>query len=509
MSAYDTILLNSSPDALIVAAYLARSGSRVLVLEPTAQLGGAVATAEFVDGFRADIGLLSGRIDPAIVDELQLREHGLEVIERPSITSLLPDGRSFTLPSDRAAAAEVIATFSASDAERYGAFCALLDQAAALVRQAYAQVPPRGQNPNPSEAANLVALLNQLRGYGDRGMTEVMRILVMPIRDLLDEWFESDELKGLLASAAVRGLAQGPFVGGTTYTLLHHLALGDGYFRASAKGGTGAIVAALAAAAKQHGAEIRTDVGALRVVVENGAAVGVRLADGSTIAASRIVADSDVRQLYTNLVEPPELSPEFNRAVRKVRFNGVVARINFALRALPSFIGLDEQALRGTLVYAPSVNALERAFDDAKYGKLSAQPFLEATLPSVADPSLTPDGQHVLSVWVQYVPFRGNIAPQAIYDLALATLEQFAPGLRDLVLHAQVLTPQDFETRYGLSEGHLYGGEIALEQAFYLRPIPGYAQYRTPIEQLYVCGSATHPGGGISGLSAKNLLSVL
>jgi phytoene dehydrogenase-like protein len=235
----------------------------------------------------------------------------------------------------------------------------------------------------------------------------------------------------------------------------------------------------------------------------------VRLADGSTIAASRIVADSDVRQLYTNLVEPPELSPEFNRAVRKVRFNGVVARINFALRGLPSFTGLDDQALRGTLGYAPSVNALERAFDDAKYGKLSSRPFLEATLPSVADPSLAPDGQHVLSVWVQYVPFRGNIAPQAIYDLALATLEQFAPGLRDLVLHAQVLTPQDFETRYGLSEGHLYGGEIALEQAFYLRPIPGYAQYRTPIEQLYVCGSATHPGGGISGLSAKNLLSVL
>jgi phytoene dehydrogenase-like protein len=509
MTSYDTILLGSSPNALTAAAYLARAGERVLVLEPAAQIGGATATLPFADGFQADIGVASGRLDPTIVEDLQLHEHGLDIIDRDSITSLLPGGRSFTLPADRESAAEVIRGFAASDAARYGQFMRLLDLASDLLGSAYAVAPPQAQHPSAAEAQQLAALAGQLRGYGRREMTEVMRLLVMSARDLLDEWFESAELKGVLASAAIRGLTQGPFAGGTTFNLLHHLTIGDGYFRSTARGGVGAIGRALAAAAQAHGAELRANVGALQVAVTDGIATGVRLASGEVIAAERLISDYDARHTFTRLVSPPELEPEFNRAVRNIRYNGAVARVHLALRELPSFAGIAEDALRGTLVLAPSVAQLERAFDRAKYGDVAEYPYLEASIPSLADPTLAPVGEHVLSVWLQYAPYRGTFDAERLRELALARLSEFAPNLRSLVLHAQVLTPRDFEARFDLSEGHLYGGDMTLAQAFFLRPLPGFAQYRTPIERLYLCGAATHPGGGISGLAGKNVASEL
>ncbi|HEX9369694.1 MAG TPA: FAD-dependent oxidoreductase, partial [Roseiflexaceae bacterium] len=319
MSAYDTILLGSSPNALAAAAYLARAGRRVLVLERSAQIGGATATAHFADGFQADLGLIGGRLDPGIVDELQLRRHGLEIVERDTVTSLLPDGRSFTLPADREAAAEVIRGFAPGDAARYGQFMQLLDLASDLLRTAYAMTPPQAHRPSAADALQLAALAGQLRGYGRREMAEVMRLLVMPARDLLDEWFESAELKGLLAGASVRGLMQGPFAGGTAFNLLHHLAIGDGYFRATARGGIGAIGRALAAAAQAHGAELRAGASAPRVVVVDGVATGVQLDTGEIIAAAQVISDYDARHTFTRLVDPPELEPEFNRAVRHIR----------------------------------------------------------------------------------------------------------------------------------------------------------------------------------------------
>ena len=504
MNGYDTILLGSSPNALTAAAYLAHAGQRVLVLEPSAYLGGAAATASFADGFRADVGLTGGRLDTSIVRDLQLHEHGLELIERDTFTSLLPGGRSFTLPADREAAAEVIRGFAPSDAARYGEFMRLLDLAGDLLRSAYAAPPPEPQHPSGADATRLAALAAQLRGYGRREMTEVMRLLVMSARDLLDEWFESDQLKGALASVAVRGLTQGPFAGGTTFNLLHHLAIGDGYFRATARGGLGALSRALAGVVQAHGAELRTDTGALRVAVSDGAATGVQLPSGEIIAAERVISDYDARHTFTRLVDPPELEPEFNRAVRNIRYNGAVARVNFALRELPEFVGLNDDALRGTLALAPSVAQLERAFDSAKRGRLADQPYIEASIPTLADPTLAPAGQHVLSVWMQYAPYHGDVAHEQVRELALERLSEFAPELRSLVLQAQVLTPRDFAAQLDLSEGHLYGGDMTLAQAFFLRPLPGYARYRTPIEGLYMCGAATHPGGGVSGLAGKN-----
>jgi phytoene dehydrogenase-like protein len=504
MTVYDTVILGSSPNALVAAAYLALAGQRVVVLEPSAQLGGAAATAPFADGFRADVGLMSGRIDAGIAEDLQLRRHGLAMIERDTITSLLPGGRSFTLPADREAAAEVIRGFAPEDAARYGSFMRLLDLAGDLLRSSYAMAPPEAHKPSPADASRLMSLAGQLRGYGRREMSEVMRLLVMSARDLLDEWFGNAELKGLLAGAAVRGLTQGPFAGGTAFNLLHHLAIGDGYFRATARGGVGAISRALADAARSYGAEIRIDAGTPRVVVTDGAATGVRLGGGERINAARVISDYDARYTFTRLVDPPELEPEFNRAVRNIRYNGAVARVNVALRGLPHFAGIGEEALRGTLALAPGIAQIERAFDAAKYGEVSDAPYIEACIPTLADPTLAPAGLHSMSIWIQYVPYRGAIDGQRIRELALGRLSEFAPNLRDLVLDAQVLLPRDFEERAQLTEGHLYGGDMTLAQAFFLRPIPGFAQYRTPIPRLYLCGAATHPGGGISGLGGKN-----
>jgi phytoene dehydrogenase-like protein len=513
MTAYDTILLGSSPNALTAAAYLAIAGKRIVVLEPSAHIGGATATAQFADGFHADVGLMSGRLDPRIVHDLQLHQHGLEVIERDTITSLLPDRRSFTLPVDREAAAEVIRGFAPSDAARYVPFMQLLDLASDLLRTAYAMTPPQAHHPSSAEALQLAALAGQLRGYGRREMTEVMRLLVMSVRDLLDEWFENAALKGLLGTAGVRGLMQGPYASGTTFNLLHHLTLGDGYFRATAKGGVGAISRALAAAAQAHGAELRANAGVLHVVVTDGVATGVQLDTGEAISATHVISDYDARHTFTRLVAPPELEPEFNRAVQHIRYNGAVARVNLALRELPSFTGirypLGEEVLRGTLVIAPSLMQLEKAFDRAKYGDVSDQPYLEVSIPSLADATLAPAGQHVMSIWLQYAPYRSNLDSQRVCELVLARLSEYAPDLRSLVLHAQVVTPRDFETRFYLSEGHLHGGDISLAQAFFLRPLPGFAQYRTPIEQLYLCGAATHPGGSVSGLSGRNAASEL
>jgi phytoene dehydrogenase-like protein len=509
MTVYDTVILGSSPNALTAVAYLARAGKRVLVLEPSAQIGGATATATFADGFQADLGLISGRLDPGIARDLQLHQHGLETIERDTITSLLPDRRSFTLPADREAAAEVIRGFAPNDAARYGQFMQLLDLAGDFMQSAYAMTPPEAHHPSAADAKQLLALAGRLRGYGRREMTEVMRLLVMSARDLLDEWFESAELKGLLGSASVRGLTQGPFAAGTTFSLLHHLTIGDGYFRATARGGVGAISRALAAAARAAGAELRANAGALRVVVTDGAATGVQLATGEAIDVAQVFSDYDALHTFTKLVAPPELEPEFNRAVRRIRYNGAVARVNLALRELPGFSGLADEALRGTLTIAPSLAQLEKAFDAAKYGGVADQPYLEVSIPSLADPTLAPAGQHVMSIWMQYAPYRNDIAPELVRELALARLTEFAPNLRSLVLHTQVMTPRDFEAHYGLSEGHLYGGDMTPTQAFFLRPIPGFAQYRTPIERLYLCGATTHPGGGVSGLAGRNAANEL
>lgn len=502
MTSYDTIILGSSPNALTAACYLARGGKKVLVLEPSEHLGGAVTTTEFAPGYRGDIGLTSGRLDGSIVKDLKLAEHGLEVIQRQSITSLLADGKSFTLPANMDAAIEVIRGFSENDAEKYKQFMQLVEMATGFLKSAHEMTPPVNHPPSKADVEELSILTAQLKSFGRREMTEVMRLLVMSVRDFMEEWFESAELKGLLGSAAIRGINQGPFAGNTVYTLLHHLAQGDGYFRATAKGGIGAISEALSKAAKSYGAEVRTKTGAFTINVTDGVATGVSIG-GESIDAAMVVSDYDARYTFTQLVPPPELEPEFNRAVRIIRYSGAVARINFALKELPKFSGLTEEALKGTVTIAPSLSYLEKAYDGGKRGEISENPYMELTIPTLSDSTLAPSGKHVMAVWMQYVPYQSKVNPDSLRELAIKKLSEFCPDFKSLIEHSKVITPRDLELKFNLSEGNLYGGEVNLAQAFYLRPIPGFAQYHTPISQLYLCGSATHPGG-INGLSGRN-----
>jgi phytoene dehydrogenase-like protein len=497
------IILGSSPNALTAAAYLAKAGRQVLVLEPRTQLGGAYTTSEFAAGFRGDQSLIAGRISREIVHELELARHGLQPIERTSISSLLPNGQSFTLPADTGAAAEIIRSFAPADAAKYPAFMQLLDMASDLLQAAYATLPPEAHHPSAAEQHQLIALVAKMRGYGRREMAEVMRLLVMPIRDLLDEWFENQALKGLLASVAIRGLNQGPFASGTTFNLLHHLAIGDGYFRANAAGGIGAIHTALAAAATTAGATIRTGVGELRIIVADGTATGVQLADGEVLAAEAVVSDYDAYYTFTQLVRPPELEPEFNRAIRKIQYRGSVARLNLALQHTPQFTGITADGLAGTLVISPSIASLERCHDAAKRGMLPEQFYLEISVASNSDTSLAPEGQQSMAVWIQYVPHQCHDGEQLL-ECVLTQLESAAPGIRQLIIGSQLLLPDDYAKQYDHTEGQLYGGEMSLAQAFFLRPVPGYAHYATPIAGLYWCGAATHPGGGISGINGRN-----
>ncbi len=340
-------------------------------------------------------------------------------------------------------------------------------------------------------------------------MIDLLRVLPMAVAELLDDWFEADALKGTLAAGAVSGVLQGPRSGGTAFGLLHHL-VGQGAFRcpATVRGGVGVLAHALAATARQHGAEIRTGAAVERITVKDGRAAGVVLASGEELAARTIVSAADPRRTLLGLVEPIHLDPDVALAVRHIRCRGPLAKVNLALDELPR---LPPPGLtgHGVVSISPSLDYLEHAFDDAKHGAISRKPYCEIRVPSVLDPSLAPRGKHVMSVLVQYAPYHlrdGWTAAQreALGDAVVATLAEYAPNLPAAILHRQVLTPKDLEDGWGLTEGSLYHGELSLDQILFMRPVPGWSRYRTPLEGLYLCGPGAHPGGGIAGLAGRN-----
>jgi phytoene dehydrogenase-like protein len=478
---YDVVFLGSSPNALAGAARLSRHGKKVLVLDTRPAPGGPVTTEELAPGFRADTALASAALDPEIASELGL---DLEVVERRTVTVLGPEPvrlGPLSLPP------------SAADA---------VDLLRAMARVAAPEMPA----PSAADAASLGELGGRLLGLGERRMHDVLRLLFMPARDFAVESALPPAAQTALCAQAVRAVSEGPFAPGTLFNYLAREAAGDGLFGPTVKGGLGRLSDALAAKARSLGAEIRTGAGPLSVDVEDGAARGV-LAGGEHIAAGAVVSDLDVRATFTRLVAPYELGPEVNRAIRALRYRGTVARVHLALRSLPTFHGVDAAALGGTLVLAPDVTSIERAWDQAKRGAPPARPSIDVTLPTVNDPGLAPEGKHVLSAWVQYVP-RGRGDREAVLRAVVDQLAAFAPGIGDLVLHHEVLLPEDLEGRFGLTEGQMYGGEINLAQAFFLRGAPGCSRHNTPIDGLFLSGSAVHPGG-YSGRSGWSLAGAL
>ncbi len=513
MPQYDMIIIGAGLNGLTTAAYLAKSGRRVLVLEQRDVLGGAAATEEVFPGFKFDTVTHSAAgFSSQIVRDLDLGRHGLEIASPdPAVFAPQLDGDGLTLWRDGAKSVEAIRKFSNADAEKWPAFCKQMARLAGFLETVYAATPPLPTETTPGNLMTLGKLGLGLKGLGDKDRVEELRTLPMPVADLLDYWFESDLLKGTLGAGGITGLFQGPRSGGTAYMFLHHhVGSEEGAFRAArlVRGGMGQLAGALAAAAKSYGAEIRTGVAVSRINVRDGRAVSVHAANGEEFGARIIVSSADPRRTFFKLVDPFELEARFVNAVRHIRFKGAVAKVNLALGELPHFAGGDANNLRGTISISPSLDYLERAFDDAKYGGLSRRPYLEAIIPTLTDPALAPAGKHVMSVLVQYAPYRLKEGAwpeqrEALGDLVVDTLAEYAPNLKSAIEHRQVLTPLDLEETYGLTEGNLNHGELTLDQFLFMRPVPGWAQYRTPIEGLYLCGAGAHPGG-LPGAAGRN-----
>jgi len=513
---YDAIIVGAGHNGLTTAARLAKAGMRVLALERRETVGGALVTEEIHPGFKLDTACHQvGALHPGVVSDLEQALGVAPEIVRcdPAVFAPLIDGRHLLLWRDPAATTEAIAAFSRSDAESGKSFVELVTKAAGLLEAAYDQTPPDLLSVGASDLWSLVRLGGRARLLGKQDMMEVVRLLTMTVAELLDEWFENDLLKGTLGATGISGMFQGPMAAGTAYMLLHNrVGMDNGALRSTyrVRGGISVLSRALGDLAQSCGAEIRTNVPVTRVTIRNGRATGVVLENGDEVAADRVISNADPRHTFLSLVDPIELTPRFVRQVRNIKYRGACAKVNLALDTLPSFTSGEAAHLGGVVSISPSLAYLERAYDDAKYGDISREPYLEAVIPSVSDPSLAPRGKHVMSILVQYAPYhlkRGTwnqSTKDQLAEHAVKTLAQYAPNLERIILERQVLSPRDLETEFGLTEGNIYHGEMTLDQLFFMRPVPGWARYRTPIENLYLCGAGTHPGGGVTGRPGYN-----
>ena len=513
--AYDHVIIGGGHNGLTAAAILAKAGRRVLVLEAQERLGGVAATEEPFPGFHINSGLSNaGMFRPEVVESLGLADYGLEFITSP-VTAFAPqrDAPPLTLWRKVEKSQAAIAPFSQSDADRFAAFVWALRNLTERLDGLMIRTPP---SLSDDALGNFFPWFGQAFGISrlDRAtLADFLRVLPLSVVEFLDEWFEDDHLKATLGAAAVSGLMQGPFSPWTAFNLLYHYLGGEQTgFKASrsVKGGVGALSTALAQAAQAQGAEIRTGVRVSRILIDQDRVIGVALAEGEVIPAASVISSTDPRHTFFDLVGPTNLEVRFVRRVKNIRFRGCTAHVHLTLSGLPEFNGQTEPAqLGGQIIICPSLTYLERAYDEAKYGRISDQPYLEATLPTLLDPSLAPGGQHILSIRMQYAPYHLRDSTWAaerdrLGERVIDLLAVYAPNLPDLIRDRWVITPLDWEERLTLTEGSLTHGEMGIDQLLSMRPVPGYGQYRTPIEGLYLCGAGTHPGGGLTGAPGYN-----
>ncbi len=521
---YDSIIIGGGHNGLICAAYLAKAGRKVLVLEKRHVLGGAAVSEELYPGFTFSVAsYVVSLFRPHIIRELNLAKHGYEIIPMDCSFLPLPNGDSLARWADPQRSRREIARFSQKDAETYPEFSRVMTHMGKLAKAVIDHPAPDITSMNPRELANIFRLGRTFKGLGPELLHLNTKLVTMSALDFLDLWFESDVLKAPMAVSGIIGTFQGVRSPGTAYVLLHHyMGQLDGSFRSwgFSKGGTGGVSLACASSARSYGAEIRTEAAVQQVLIKNGEARGVVLENGDEILANSIVSNLDPNRTYLKMVGESELDDEVVKEIKRYKLRGSSGKVNLALDRVPEFSCRpgDGDHIRGDVAIAPSIDYLEKAFDQAKYGEFSTRPYINAVIPSLTDPSVAPPGKHILSCFVQYAPYHIKEGAEnwpkyreAFGDAVVDTMAEYIPGLKDMILYRQVLTPWDIEQTMGLTEGNIFQGELSLEQLLFQRPLAGYAKYKTSINKLWMCGSGTHPGGGIMGaggeLCAKTMLN--
>jgi phytoene dehydrogenase-like protein len=514
----DIIIIGAGHNGLVTAAYLARAGMKVLVLERRELVGGACVTEEVWPGYKVSTAsYVNSLFRPQIIRELHLLRHGFEMLPRnPSSFTPFPDGRYLMMGPDPELNRREVSKFSAKDADNLPRYEKVLERVADFIEPTLEMTPPDLWSWRLRDLWTLLKLGWRFRMLGAEDGASAIEILTGAMRPILDRWFESDEVKATLATDAIIGAMASPSMPGTAYVLFHHV-MGEcngvrgvwGYMR----GGMGGITQALASAAREHGAEIRTGSPVARILVRDRQVTGVALENGAEFHARRVASNADCNVTFLKLMDPKELPDGFLQEVRSIDYSSASLKINVALSEVPDFKALPGSQPgpqhRGTIHICPSMDYIERAYDDAKYGRPSASPLLECTLASVVDPTVAPAGKHLMSMFIQYAPYKlaeGNWddLKDQFADRCFDILDEYAPNFKRSVIDRQVLSPLDLERRFGLTGGNIFQGAMTLNRLFFLRPVAGWASYRTPIRGLYLCGSAAHPGGGVMGACGYN-----
>jgi phytoene dehydrogenase-like protein len=507
------IVIGGGINGLTCAAYLARSGFKPVVLEGTGEVGGGARTEEIAPGFKAPVlAHAAGPFSSQVIEELALKNYGLEFLSSDAnVVALGPDAPPLVLYDDVKRTASELRAFSARDSEAWPRFIASMAGLGRVIASLFSSTPASVDEPR---ARDLWSVLHTLRAFRRLGKPDAYRLLrwgPMAVADLVGECFENERLRAVVAADGIFGTRFGPWSAGSGMVLLlraanEALAPRRGWF---IRGGPGALAAAIERAVRDAGGEVRTQARVVRVIIEDEHAQGVVLADGSEVRARAVVSAAHPQHTFLQLCDPIDLPPEFLWRMRNYRSYGTLAKINLALSELPAFTGVPRDVMSGRLRIAPDVDYLERAFDHSKYGRYSTDPYIELTIPSALDPALAPRGAHVLSAYVQFAPYTlresdWDRARAPFADAVLRTLDQYAPGINRLIVAQQVITPLDLERNFGLNGGHIFHGELALDQLLTMRPLLGWGQYRSPIRNLYLCSSGTHPGTGLTGQSGAN-----
>ena len=511
---YGAIVIGGGHNGLVNAAYLAKAGKKVVVLERRHVLGGAAVTEEIFPGFLfSECSYVVSLLRPEIIRELDLPRHGLEILPLDGTFTPMPNGDCLWRVNDHAKTVREIRRHSRVDAEAYEEFSKMMVPICRFVKPILSMIPPDPTTLHPRDLRQLHFLLQRFRELSSDERYTLVQLMTMSSADFLDQWFETDVLKATMSASGIIGTFLGIRSPGTAYVLLHHY-MGeiDGAFRSwgFSRGGTGAISNAIASAARELGAEIRTKAPVTKILTKHGRACGVVLQSGEEISADVVSSSVDPHLTFEKFLAPSELPSDFLESVRHYKFRGSSGKVNLALDALPNFKCLPGPGthLRGAISVSPGMDYMERAYDDAKYGHYSRRPYIDMVIPSLTDPSVAPPGKHVLSCFVQYAPYKlaegtWDEQREAFGNNVMDTIAEYAPNIRDIIIGKQVLTPLDLEREFGLTQGNIFQGELSLEQLFFLRPVAGWAYYRTPIHNLYMCGSSTHPGGGIMGANGR------